>query len=79
MDQCEIHAVRHFRNVLERREKRPLCDSQITTSAEKRPKKDTEKGKEGHLTIENSSGGQTSEQQSEPSAVQVEKRKRKRV
>ena len=47
MDQCEIHAVRHFRNVLERREKHPLCDSQITTSAEKRLKKDTEKGRKG--------------------------------
>ena len=71
MGDSEENAARHFRNVLERRKKRPLCDSQITTSAEKRPKKDTEKGKEGRLTIENGNVGQTSEPQSEPSAVQV--------
>ena len=71
MDECEENAVRHFRNVLERRKRRPLCDSQITASAEKRPKKDTEKGKEGHLTIEYAKAGQTSEPQPEPSTVHI--------
>ena len=71
MDACEENAVRHFRNVLKRMQKCPLCDSQITASAEKHPKKDTEKGKEGRLTIENETEGQTSEPQPGPSGVQI--------
>ena len=43
--------------------KHPFSDLQIAASAEKRMKKDTEKVKEGHLTTENETEGQTSEPQ----------------
>ena len=71
MDVYGEKAVRHFRNVLKRKQKRLFSDSQITAKAEKCAKKDTEKGKEQCLTIENETKGQTSEPQPGPSRVQV--------
>ena len=63
--------VRHFRNVLKMRQKRPSSDSHKGASAEKCPKKDTEKVNEGQLTIEEVNEGQTSELQPGPSRKQI--------